>query len=121
MAQFAFIECGKHGRVNKDDDWLVRAHCMLGKNMKTELKHRAKRNAKPRASSRSKATMKRDLVKNSPLYNDIHVPPSLNEDLSAYLSEPTDRQSWFYLWRCKCDPCLNVPAYKRLKWSIRNA
>ncbi|KAK3208702.1 hypothetical protein GRF29_77g1610455 [Pseudopithomyces chartarum] len=103
MSKFAFIQCGEQGKVIEDDDWLVRAHCMLGKNTKKhDTKRRAKRKDKTLALRASKVSASYSPIATPPQQLSSKIPASVREDLSAYLAGPVDRESWFYLWRFSC-------------------
>lgn len=102
MSTFAFIQCGEQGRVNEDDDWLVRAHCMLGKNTKKkDTKRRPRKKDAALVAKAPKVLARRVPVATSPYGRSSNIPASVREDMSAYVAGPVDRKAWFYLWRCK--------------------
>ncbi|KAL5381480.1 hypothetical protein DPSP01_007192 [Paraphaeosphaeria sporulosa] len=98
MRPFAFIECGEQGKVSKDDDWVVRSHCMLGKNKKSGTRRRI-RKEKVRAPSKRDAVDRPKPITTLVYESVVHTPAYLDVNPTMYLPWPVDRQSWYYLWR----------------------
>ncbi|KAJ4287357.1 hypothetical protein N0V90_012755 [Kalmusia sp. IMI 367209] len=93
MPEFAFVTVGEQGKVSKDDDWLVRSHCMLGKNKKNRPR-RAKtaKTAKTKynapASSR-KTAEKQITVRSVDDLFEIKLPSTLDLDPSTFFPQKT--------------------------------
>lgn len=97
MPPFAFIDC-EQGKVSKDDDWVVRSHCMLGKNKKSSARRRT---SKAKARDPSKRANRPKPITTLVYQSALHTPGYLDINPTVYLPYAVDPQSWHLLWRCK--------------------
>ena len=100
MPPFAFIDCGEQGKVSKDDDWIIRSHCMLGKNKRSKTRRRVPKD-KVRAQAPSKRVNRPKPITTLVYQSALHTPVYLDINPTMYLPYAVDPESWHHLWRCK--------------------